>query len=80
MAPEYDLTRVTAKTSIFVGDTDTTAVIADAEHLRDVLPNVLSFEVLEDCSHMDFAIAIKAREQIYDKVLALMDEIEAGRK
>ena len=67
---------VSAKTAIFVGDADSTAVVADAEHLRDVLPNVVHYEVLPGCSHMDFAIAIQAREEIYDKIIRLMAEME----
>jgi len=78
LPPEYNLGQVTAKTSIFVGETDSTAVVADAEHLRDVLPDVIHFEILEDCSHMDFAIAIKAREQIYDKIIQIMADIDQG--
>ena len=74
--PEYDLTRVTAKTALYLGDMDSTATIPDGEHLRDVLPNVIKFEVLRDCSHMDFAIAVQAREQIYDQILQVMAEIQ----
>ena len=78
--PEYDLTRVTAKTAIYVGDIDATATVPDGEHLRDVLPNVIKFEVLPDCSHMDFAIALQAREQIYDQILQVMAEIRTQNK
>ena len=73
--PEYNLSLVKAKTAIFVGDADATAVVADAEHLRDVLPDVLHYEVLPDVSHMDFAISIKAREEIYVKIVSMMAEM-----
>jgi hypothetical protein len=43
--PMYDLTKVTAKTAIYLGETDMTATVPDGEHLRDVLSNVIDYKV-----------------------------------
>ena len=45
--PMYDLTKVTAKTAIYLGETDATATVPDGEHLRDVLSNVIDFQVCQ---------------------------------
>ena len=76
---EYDLSRVTAKTALYIGEADTTATIRDGEHLRDVLPNVIHFEVVDfpGCTHLDFALAIDARVKIYDPIMQVMADILA---
>ena len=38
--------------ALYVGDNDAIATVLDVEYLRDVLPNVIKFEALQDYSHM----------------------------
>ena len=75
----YDLSRVTAKTAIYIGEADTTATAPDGEHLRDVLPNCIHYEVLDfpGCTHLDFALGIDARVKIYDPIMQVMANILA---
>ncbi len=54
--PEYDLTKVTARTAIYLGDSDETATVLDGEHLRDVLSNVIDYQVCQ--FHKSFLSAI----------------------
>ncbi|XP_063826002.1 lipase 1-like [Ostrinia nubilalis] len=54
--PEYDLANVTMPVALLVGQNDNFAVEEDAERLRDVLPNVADYHVMErkTFSHIDF--------------------------
>jgi len=45
--PSYNLTLVTAKTFIFVGENDDISTWPDAQQLAQVLPNVARIELLK---------------------------------
>ncbi len=78
--PAYDLSKVSTKMAIYIGDKDDTSTYPDGEVLASALPNAIRLETvgLVGCTHMDFALAMDAREKIYDPIIQLMLEIEAG--
>ena len=45
--PSYNLSRVTAKTAIFIGEDDELATFQDAKHLASLLPNVIKLKLLD---------------------------------
>ena len=51
--PPYNLTQVTAKTFIFIGEADDIATWPDANHLAKLLPNVAKIELLKFPGHLN---------------------------
>jgi len=81
MPPAHDLSKVSTKIAIYIGDADDTSTYADGEVLANALPNAIRLETvgLVGCTHLDFALAMDAREKIYDPIIELMLEIEAEK-
>ncbi|KAM3955558.1 lipase 1-like [Aphomia sociella] len=80
--PSYDLSQITAPVYLHYSLSDVTTNYRDVYYLSEKLPNVIGLYQTERSSftHRDFVWATDAREQVYDKIVRLMDEAEANSK
>lgn len=75
--PEIDLTKVTAPTVLYVGDSDTVACEEDSAILASRLPNLIGNHIIDHkgWSHLDFFMAMNVKEKVYDSILRYMDDM-----
>ncbi|XP_052759449.1 lipase 1-like [Galleria mellonella] len=80
--PSYDLSQITTPVYLYYSLGDTVADYRDILYLADRLPNVVSLYQVERPSftHLDYAWAIDAKEQVYDKLITFMKKAEATNK
>ncbi|XP_059059173.1 lipase 3-like [Achroia grisella] len=80
--PSYDLSQVTTPTYLHYGLGDYVTDPRDMIVLVDRLPNVVGMYLAPRPSfnHFDFVWGVDAREQVYDTVVRLMQELEANKK
>lgn len=71
--PLYRLDKVTAPLHLYAASEDLLISHTDVDHLRTLLPNVKSFEVLEDWNHMDVMLGRDSRELLYAKIIKAMN-------
>jgi pimeloyl-ACP methyl ester carboxylesterase len=72
-APEYDLAKVTAPTTLYVGDADGFATENDTRVLASKLPNLVSHKVVAKFSHLDFIFSIDAGKLVYAGIIDDLD-------
>ncbi|KAM3955566.1 lipase 3-like isoform 2-T2 [Aphomia sociella] len=80
--PAYDLSKITAPVHLHYGLSDMTTYYRDIYHLAERLPNLVGLYQAERSSfnHIDFVWATDAKEQVYDNIIALMQEAETKIK
>ena len=73
--PEYDFSKVTCKVVLFAGENDNILGIEDAERVRDQLPNLGGYFVVEDkvFNNVDFLYGQNANKVLYPKVIAQLE-------
>ncbi|XP_005180854.1 lipase 3-like [Musca domestica] len=78
--PDYKLDNVHTKVALHYSLNDWLATPKDVETLRQGLPNVVSYNLVNDpkFNHLDFVWGIDSRELLYNKVLDLMEMTERG--
>ncbi len=76
--PEYDLTKVTAPTVLFAGDSDSAAPVEDVDLLADVLPNLLDYQIVDypGWTHASFALANNAGDLVFSEIIRFMEELD----
>ncbi|CAN7938119.1 unnamed protein product, partial [Ixodes hexagonus] len=76
--PYYSLVRTTAPVAIYWSKNDWLASEKDVHHLRDDLPNVVSFYQVPDpeFTHIDFVWAINAAKILYEPMIQLMKKYD----
>lgn len=72
--PLYRLDEVTAPMHLYAASEDFLISHTDVDHLRSLLPNVKSFEVLKDWNHMDVMLGRDSRELLYTKIVKKMND------
>lgn len=72
--PLYRLDKVTAPLHLYAASEDLLIAHTDVAHLRTLLPNVKSVEVLEDWNHMDVMLGRDSRELLYTKIVKAMND------
>ncbi|PZC86161.1 hypothetical protein B5X24_HaOG200589 [Helicoverpa armigera] len=79
--PEYDLSKVTAPSYLHYGLSDKEVNYKDLLLLSNALPNVVgTYKIDRDSfNHYDFIWGIDAKEQLYEKLIALLKEIDSQR-
>ncbi|KAG5668710.1 hypothetical protein PVAND_016639 [Polypedilum vanderplanki] len=70
--PEYDLKKVVTPTYIYCAERDRVVARKDIEHLREILPNVITYKLLKNYNHIDFDIGINARKDVHKDILKAM--------
>ena len=71
--PLYDLNKVQVPVALYWAVNDWLADPKDVEFLRQNLPNIVDdYEVL-DWNHLDFVWAVNTKQEIYDRMVKLMD-------
>lgn len=73
--PEYDLSHVSAPIHLYAATEDLLISQKDVEHLKTLLPNVESYELMHDWNHMDVMIGRNSRKILYKKILKAMNAI-----
>lgn len=75
--PEMDLTKVTAATVLYIGDSDTAACVEDNEVLASRLPNLVESHIVdyEGWTHLDFFMAMNVKEKVYDSIVNYMNDM-----
>lgn len=74
--PVYGLSKVTMKVALVAGANDRVATVESVKTLRDQLPNVVRFEVLEPkkWNHFDFPFARNADKKLFPLVFEILNE------
>ncbi|KAK9708416.1 alpha/beta hydrolase fold [Popillia japonica] len=74
--PKYNLSQVTAATSIYYGAGDIISTKADCEYLAKKLPNAMGlFKIpYHHFNHMDFMWATNVRQLLYDPLVNLLNK------
>lgn len=70
--PEYDLSNVIAPTYLYHAEEDTLVTRACVDRLSRELPNVQSYEIINDYNHIDVMLGKNARIDLYTKILDFM--------
>lgn len=71
--PDYELSKVTAPIHLYGASEDLLISQKDVEHLKTMLPNVKSCEILEDWNHMDVMLGRNSRAKLYQNILKSMN-------
>ncbi|GLG98543.1 Lipase 1 [Gryllus bimaculatus] len=74
--PKYNLSKVTAPVAVHYSTNDGTVMPEDAVALAERLPNLIDLNLVpnERFNHLDFVIAIQAKELVYDLVISQLDQ------
>ena len=68
--PIYNLTKITAKTQLFAGFSDSISTLKDVLHLHTSLPNSKLVVVKDpEWNHVDFSYSPKVKEMIFDPII-----------
>lgn len=73
LPPDYELHKVSAPIHLYSASEDILTSPKDAEHLKTKLPNVKSYEVIQDWNHMDVMLGRSSREILYKVILNSMN-------
>lgn len=71
--PEYELHRVTAPMSVYSASEDLLTSPIDVEHLKNILPNVRTYEMIHDWNHVDVMLGRNSRKILYQNILTSMN-------
>ncbi|KAM3958798.1 lipase 1-like [Aphomia sociella] len=73
--PEFDLTKVTAKVALLVGENDYLSVVEDVETLKGLLPNVVKYQVLpcKQFNHLDFVWGKNMPKHLYPHLFEILN-------
>ncbi len=76
--PEYDLSKVTVPTALYVGAADRFATPQDADRLAEELPNILENHLVEDprWGHLHFGYS-RHQGGVNERVLSAMRRIDS---
>lgn len=76
--PNYDLEKVTASVALMVGRNDPVANVEDVEILRNMLPNVVGYYLLEpeEWNHVDFTWANDMDVYLYPNIFSVLQTFE----
>ncbi|XP_028165497.1 lipase 1-like [Ostrinia furnacalis] len=74
--PDFDLSKVTMKTALFVGEEDYLGTVKDAERLNQSLPNVVYYQVMpyKNFSHTDFVWGRQMAQNLFPYLLPVIDK------
>ncbi|XP_034473375.1 lipase 3 [Drosophila innubila] len=79
--PSYDLTKITSNVYLYAGPADGSANLKDIARLPAYLPNHEVFEIDDPTwGHLDFIFALKVKEVINDKAIALSEAYDKLNK
>ncbi|KAM3955559.1 lipase 3-like [Aphomia sociella] len=80
--PSYDLEQITVPVYIHYSLGDLQSDYRDVYYLSERLPNVAGMYQVDrqTFTHMDFVWGVDAKEQLYDKIVSLMQEVDANSK
>ncbi|XP_061720181.1 lipase 3-like [Cydia pomonella] len=75
--PDYDLKKVTARIALYVGRNDPFSKIKDAELLKEVLPNIVEFKIIDSnkWTHVDFAWANDMDKYLFPLIFDILKKI-----
>lgn len=73
--PSYHLKSIRVPVNLVYSVNDLMADVIDVQTLNDQLPNVVSLYQVKDelFTHFDFVWGLHAKEQVYDHVIAMME-------
>lgn len=71
--PDYQLSNVSAPIHLYGAQEDLLTPPNDIEHLKRLLPNVKSYEIIDDYNHMDVILGRSARANVYEKIIKSMN-------
>lgn len=71
--PEYNLKNVTAPIYLYSCSEDFLVDPNDVENLKDLLPNVKNYEMINDWNHMDIMYGKDSRSLVYKNILQRMN-------
>nr|XP_012138723.1 PREDICTED: lipase 3-like isoform X2 [Megachile rotundata] len=75
VAPIYNLSKIETPVTLIYGENDWLATPSDVERLHKELPNSTIYKVpFSSFNHIDFLWAVDARELVYDKILAQLEQ------
>lgn len=74
--PDYNMTKVTAPVHLFCSVGDTFSDIRDSETLKNQLPNVKTYDTVDDpqWTHVDYIIGLSCKRKVTDKTIAYMNK------
>ncbi|XP_059045188.1 lipase 1-like [Achroia grisella] len=74
--PKFDLSKVTAKTALLVGQNDFLSTVEDVEALNAELSNVVRYQILPDkkFNHLDFVWGKYAHEKLYPYIFEILEQ------
>ncbi|KAK6159302.1 hypothetical protein DH2020_006616 [Rehmannia glutinosa] len=72
--PTFDLSSIPSSLPIWMGygGNDALADISDVKHTLKELPSKPDLLYLENYGHIDFLLSVKAKEDVYDSMLAFL--------
>lgn len=71
--PSYNLNNVKAPMFIYSGSCDKVVAEKDAEHFREVLPNVKVYKSFKNFNHCDFNYGRNTRALLFEDILKAMN-------
>ncbi|XP_052759433.1 lipase 3-like [Galleria mellonella] len=80
--PSYDLSQITTPVYIHYGLGDIVTGYKDTYHLASKLPNLVGmYEVKRPSfNHFDFVWGVDAREQVYDTIVGILQELDGNKQ
>ncbi|XP_063628887.1 lipase 1-like [Cydia splendana] len=70
--PDYDLSKVTANVALMAGKNDTLILVNNLKLLKEMLPNVVHFEEIEETNHIDFVLSGEAYKYMFRSIFSLL--------
>lgn len=77
--PDYPLQNVSAPIHLYGASEDLLISHKDVEHLKTILPNVKSCEIIQDWNHMDVMIGKNSRTILYKNILNSMNAVHENK-
>ncbi|XP_047996241.1 lipase 1-like [Leguminivora glycinivorella] len=76
--PDYDLNKVTTRIALYLGRNDPFAKIKDAELLKEILPNVVEFKIIDSnkWTHVDFAWANDMDKYLFPLIFDILKKFD----
>ncbi|XP_063368750.1 lysosomal acid lipase/cholesteryl ester hydrolase-like [Cydia amplana] len=74
--PDYALSKVTTDVALMAGELDTLSLVQNVKVLKNQLPNVVHFEVIEATTHTDFVVSGEASIYLFPSIFRLLQEYD----